>query len=247
MLQPPGWGEAAPNVRFVSAHLGRRLVTERKRKRGDPAWVGEILSNILIQLNFLQDVSQVEGTETLSTAAMRPPGDRVVTGDHCRTPSYNGPNAAKMRLSVTLTTAVTPPTLQVTAPPLTKPRCTLGGALLYARWREPKGNYRYDRRTRSEHCGADTTSGLSSWPPVQIPETNRDRMDCQPDGRAALNRDKVPGEAKECEPRPSTNRKGAAFGCALLYPATHGGLGGLGMAGRRSMLRRRYSSGRTFA
>jgi hypothetical protein len=128
MLPPPGWGEAAPNVRFVSAHLGRRFVTERKRKRGDPAWVGEILSNILIQLSFLQDVSQVEGTENLSTAAIRPPGDRVVTGDHCRTPSYNGPNAAKMRLSTTLTTAVTPPTLQVTAPPLTKPRCTLGGA-----------------------------------------------------------------------------------------------------------------------
>ena len=48
--------------------------------------------------------------------AMRPPGDRAVTGQRCRTPLYNGPDPAKMRLFITLTCAVTPPTLQVTAP-----------------------------------------------------------------------------------------------------------------------------------
>jgi hypothetical protein len=51
-----------------------------KENVATPGWVGEILSNILIQLSFLQDVSQVEETENLSTTAMRPPGDRVVTG-----------------------------------------------------------------------------------------------------------------------------------------------------------------------
>jgi hypothetical protein len=114
MLPPPGvWGEAALDVRFVTAHRGRRLITEPKRKRGNPSLGGQNPLKYIDSFEFfivcIAGISQVEETENLSTAAMRPPGDRVVTGDHCRTPSYNGPNAAKMRLCVTLTTAVTPP------------------------------------------------------------------------------------------------------------------------------------------
>ena len=108
-----------------------------------------------------------------------------------------------MRLSITLTCAVTLPHPPSHGAPLTKPRCTLGGAFsLRPIWSEARGTTAtiVDRN----HCGADTTPGHSSSPPVQIPETNRDRMDCQPNGRVALNRDRVPGEAKERVPRPFT-------------------------------------------
>ena len=41
ILLPQGWGEAALDVRFVSAHQGRRLVSDRgKGNVTAPAWVG---------------------------------------------------------------------------------------------------------------------------------------------------------------------------------------------------------------
>jgi hypothetical protein len=85
MLPFLGWGEAALDVRLMGAHQGRQDRQGKLKERGT------------------------------YIVAMRPPGDRAVTGDRRRTPLYNGPNARKMRLSITLTSAVTPPTLQVTA------------------------------------------------------------------------------------------------------------------------------------
>jgi hypothetical protein len=53
MLSPLGWGEAALDVRFMSAHQGRRLdVIDPKQNVTAPAWVGKILIDLLISLNF---------------------------------------------------------------------------------------------------------------------------------------------------------------------------------------------------